>query len=273
MKKFLTRFIGFTLIVGAILGLAFSIAGLMVVSSAEQQVTARALAGLDLLDRALATTADGLSVADGALMEAEETVASLEITTLSVSQTISDTIPLVDSVASLVGKSLPTSIRAAQASLVAAESSAKIADDTLAVLTALALLGGVEYAPPVPLHTSIGQVSDSLDSLPPSFSEMESGLKTTSINLARIETDVAGLSGNIGQIDASVADARSVVGQYQGVVADLQAELVSIRAALPRWLLLLKWGISLILVWLGIAQVGLLSQGAEMVRRARLINQ
>lgn len=269
MKQFLARLIGITLILGAILGLVFSIAGLVVVSRVEYQVTNRTLAGLNLLDRALVATADGLSVADESLREAEDTVASLETTTLGMSQTISDTIPLVDSVANLVGEDLPDSIGAAQTALAAAESSAQVVDDTLALLAALALLGGVEYAPPVPLHTSIAQVSDSLDSLPASFSEMQIGLDTTANNLARIETDIAGIADNIGQTDASLADARSVVAQYQAVVADLQAEVVTIREGLPRWLRLLRWGISLTLVWLGIAQLGLLSQGLEIIRRSQ----
>jgi hypothetical protein len=273
MKQLLTRLVGFILVIGAILGLILSIAGLVVVSSVEHQVTTRIVAGLDLLDSALGSTADGLSVADKALVEAEDTVRSLETTTLGVSQTISDTIPLVDSVATLVGEDLPSSISAAQTALTAAESSAKVADDTLALLSAIALLSGIEYAPPVPLHAGIAQISDSLDSLPASFTEMERGMNTTSNNLARIKTDVAWLSGSIGQIDTSLADAQSVVGQYQSVVVSLRAELASTRTTLPRWLRWLRWGISLILVWLGIAQLGLLSQGLELVRRASGDNQ
>jgi methyl-accepting chemotaxis protein len=252
MKQLLTRLVGFILVIGAILGLILSIAGLVIVSSVENQVTTRIVAGLDLLDSALDSTADGLSVADKALVEAGDTVRSLETTTLGVSQTISDTIPLVDSVATLVGEDLPSSISAAQTALTAAESSA---------------LSGVEYEPPVPLHTGIAQISGSLDRLPAAFTEMERGLDTTSSNLARIETDVAWLSGSIGQIDTSLDDARSVVGQYQSVVVSLRAELASTRETLPRWLGWLRWGISLILVWLGIAQLGLLSQGLELVRR------
>jgi hypothetical protein len=267
MKQLLARLVGFILVIGAILGLILSIAGLVIVSSVENQVTTRIVAGLDLLDSALGSTADGLSVADKALVEAGDTVRSLETTTLGVSQTISDTIPLVDSVATLVGEDLPSSISAAQTALTAAESSAKVADDTLALLAALALLSGVEYEPPVPLHTGIAQISGSLDRLPAAFTEMERGLDTTSSNLARIETDVAWLSGSIGQIDTSLDDARSVVGQYQSVVVSLRAELASTRETLPRWLGWLRWGISLILVWLGIAQLGLLSQGLELVRR------
>ena len=269
MKQTLTRLVGFVLIAGAILGLTLSVAGLVILPRVERMVTTRALAGLDLLDRTLAATADGLSVADEALGRAVDSVALLQTTTQGVSQAIGDTVPLVDTVADMMGEDLPESIRAAQTALTAAQSSAKLADDTLSLLAAVPLLGLGEYAPAVPLHTGLGHISDSLGSLPASFSQMEQGLKTSSGNLARIEGDVAGLADQIGQIDSSLAQTRSVVTQYQSVVGDLQVEVAALRDGLPRWLRWLRWGLSLGLIWLGIAQLGLLSQGLEMVRRTR----
>ena len=269
MKQFFTRLVGYILIVGAILGLILSFAGLITVPRVEQQVTDRALAGLDLLDRALLAAAEGLSIADEALQEASDIVTSLQSTTLGASQAVSDTIPLVNSVATLAAKDLPNSITAAQTALGAAESSAKVVDDTLGVLATLARLGGVEYKPSVPLHTSIAQVSDSLDSFSALFSDMENGLNTSAENLARIESDITEMADSIGQIDANLANGQSVIGQYQDVVADLQAESATIRESLPRWLQLLKWGAWLTLIWLAIAQLGLLSQALEMIRRSQ----
>ncbi len=269
MKQFSTRIIGYILIVGAILGLILSIAGLITVPRVEQQVTDRALAGLDLLDRALLATAEGLFIADEAVQEASDIVASVQTTTLGAAQAVGDTIPLVNSVAALAGEDLPNSITAAQRALGAAESSAKVVDDTLGVLATLARLGGVEYQPSVPLHASIAQVSDSLDSFSASFSDMENGLITSAENLTHIESDIAKMADSIGQIDANLASAQSVIGQYQDLVADLQAESATIRESLPRWLQLLKWGAWLTLIWLAIAQLGLLSQGLEMIRRSQ----
>jgi hypothetical protein len=273
VKQFATRLIGYILIVGAILGLILSIAGLITVPTVEQQATDRALAGLDLLDRALLATAEGLSIADEALQDASDIAASLQTTTLGASQAVSDTIPLVNSVAALAGKDLPNSITAAQQALGAAESSAKVIDDTLSVLATLARLGGVEYQPSVPLHTSIAQVSDSLDSFSTSFSGMENGLITSAENLAHIESDITKMADSIGQIDANLTSTQSLIGQYQDVVADLQAESATIRERLPKWLQLLKWGAWLTLIWLAIAQLGLLSQGLEMIRRSQANKQ
>jgi hypothetical protein len=70
-------------------------------------------------------------------------------------------------------------------------------------------------------------------------------------------------------MDASLRDAQGVVSRYQGVVASLQADMRTLRGELPSGLNLVAWGIALILIWLGVAQVGLLSQGLEMLGRSR----
>lgn len=48
----------------------------------------------------------------------------------------------------------------------------------------------------------------------------------------------------------------------QGIVAMLQE-------GLPRWLAWMRLGFSLVLIWLGIAQIGLLTQGWELMGRGR----
>jgi hypothetical protein len=40
------------------------------------------------------------------------------------------------------------------------------------------------------------------------------------------------------------------------------------RDNLPEWLRWARFGLSLVLIWLGIAQLGLLTQGWELVRRS-----
>jgi hypothetical protein len=40
---------------------------------------------------------------------------------------------------------------------------------------------------------------------------------------------------------------------------------------LPGWLSVIRLGISLMLIWLGIAQIGLLTQGWELIQRSRKV--
>lgn len=268
MKRVLLRIGGLALIIAAVSGLVFSIAALVVVLRAKDEVTAAILARLDLASQALDATAEGLTVVDASLAKAQTALGALEATTEGVAVTIGDNQPLVDGLAALMGEDLPASITATQKSLTRVEASAKVVDDTLSGLNSLPFIGSLVYAPQTPLHTSLAEVSNSLDALSASFRQMEASLNTTGDNLERVKTDVEAVADNIGEIAPSLADAKGVVGRYQGVVASLRADVGSLRAGLPGWLNLTGWGMALLFVWLGIAQIGLLSQGLEMVGRS-----
>ena len=47
----------------------------------------------------------------------------------------------------------------------------------------------------------------------------------------------------------------------------MQVVVTNVRDNLPEWLRWVHTGLSLVLIWLGIAQLGLLTQGWDLVRR------
>jgi hypothetical protein len=61
-----------------------------------------------------------------------------------------------------------------------------------------------------------------------------------------------------------------VLDQYQGIVQDLRDMLSSARQSLPDWLTRVQVAASLVLIWLGIAQLGLITQGWELIGRSRI---
>jgi hypothetical protein len=77
------------------------------------------------------------------------------------------------------------------------------------------------------------------------------------------------MASDIGLIATSVGQAQSVLGQYKDVVAQLQSSATWISDSLPDWVYWLRLGLSLLLVWLGIAQFALITQGWELVGRSR----
>jgi len=265
MKRLLTRVLGLVLIVGGLSGLVFCIAALVVIAHTSEQITAGVMARVELVSRALDTTADGLSLADASLKKAQGTFSLMITATHSLAQSIGDNKPLVDSFATLASEDLPATITATQTSLAAAQASAKLVDDTLSLLSALPFAQVLHYAPPVPLHTSLAEISHNLDGLSASFQKMQAGLHTTSGNLERVATDITNLADKMEEIASSLTDARGVISRYQEVVISLQADLLRLHTGLPGWLRLARWGISLVLVWLGIAQLGLLVQGLELI--------
>ncbi|MBM4465663.1 MAG: hypothetical protein FJ014_08965 [Chloroflexi bacterium] len=265
MKLVLKRAVGFVLIGMAVAGMLLSLAGLVGVWRIKQPVMANLIAGLELTATTLATTAQGLDVVDQSLEAAAANVTALDATVLTLAKSISDTVPLVDSLATLTGKDLPTTVIATQTSLVTAQSSARIIDGVLRVVTSIPFFPGEPYNPSVPLHAALGEVSASLDGLSESFASMESSLEMTSDNLDLIEFEVNLVATEIRQINTSLEEAQKVASQYQALIARLQAQVEQIEAALPGWINLLAWVISIILVWVGVIQIGLLMQGLELI--------
>jgi len=269
--QLLTRVGGIVLIAAGVAGLIFSVVGLVVLARVEQRVEPVLMEQMELIDRTLAATADGLAVAETSLAQAVETTESLETTVAGVGQAIGDTGPMVESVADLLDEQLPATIKSTQDALMSVAASAKVVDDVLAVMTAIPFVGTDKYDPETPLQQSLEEVAASLDEIPNSLGAAQEGLTATSGNLEGLEEDFATMADNIGQIATSLESAQSVLVEYQLVVADLQTLAASVRQGLPEWLRLLRLAFSLVLIWLGIAQIGLLTQGWELIGRSHHI--
>jgi hypothetical protein len=268
-RQFWSRTIGIALIGAGVFGLVFSIVALVVALRSLAALGVVVNNELDVVDRALTTTGDGLNVAAGSLSDAQTTVGTLRATLINTSAAITDTLPTLDTLTTLTGTTLPTTIRSTQQALGSARETARVADSVLGAVSSFNLLSDAVYNPEVPLNAAIGDVSDSLNSLPPALATVEGGLVDARGNLGRIDRNMGDLAAGVGDIGSSVGEAQRVVGQYQELVRDLRREVARVREAAPRWLNLAGWGITLGLIWLALAQLGLLTQGWELVQRAQ----
>ncbi len=273
MKRILTRTLGIALITAGIAGLVFSILGLIAVARLEQRVGSAAMEQVVLVDETLAATAEGLTLAERSLAQTVNAASSLESAMAGVSQAVDDVTPTLDSVAQFLGEQLPATIETTQEALRSVSTSAQIVDDILLLVTDIPLLGMERYNPKVPLHRSFQEVADSLDQIPASLSTAHEGLVATIENLDGLEEDFGAMAEGIGALTTSLESAQSVLVKYQGVVADFQSLVDSVREGLPGWLRWIRLGISAALIWLGIAQIGLVTQGWEMVGRSRRTNR
>lgn len=266
MSSTITRLLGTMLIVAAIIGMVFSAAGIV----ALWRVHARALDALldvtDIVQATLQATSDGLRVADASLARAADSVAALEVATDSVATTLDETVPLTRGASELVGDELPASIDAMQASLGAAESGARVMDDTLAILSSIPFYPGEPYDPETSLGDGLAATAESMDGVKRSLVDMQASLDQVGDNLGAMEKTVQELAAAVGGIEQPMGDARAVVGQYEDVVDALVVQVATLAAALPRWIDLIAWFLSGVLVWLGFTQVGLLLQGLEWTR-------
>jgi hypothetical protein len=266
----LRRLSGILLIFAAGAGFIFTIVGLFEVWRFRPVVTNSGLETLALFDQTLTTTQNGLDIAGQALQSTTVGVESLQTTTQALSQTISDTNPLLDSLTSLTSKDFPAALDATQTSLASAQGSALLIDNTLATLSSIPFLPMTAYKPEVPLHTALAGVSTSLDSLKPALKTITDSLTTGKTNLSGVAVEINNISETTKEISTSLASAKTIIDQYKTVTTQLKTRLEAAQLAVPGWIMSTAWILTIVLAWSLIAQLGMGIQGLNLLRDHRL---
>ncbi len=173
---------------------------------------------------------------------------------------------MVTEITTLFDTNLPETIRATEQSLRTAQESALVIDSVLSTLSSIPLIGsGIGYNPDVPLSAALGEVADSLTGLPESFSSMEKSLTETGGNLETFQADLTVMAELIGEIENSVAQYDLVIVGYQQSLDQVKAGLKGLEESLPNTMRMLLMAVTVFLVWMAIAQLGLLTQGWELI--------
>ena len=257
--------IGIVFIGIAAISLLISGWGTLQIWAMRQPVADAAVAGVDLFAETLDTTTDALQVTAGSLQSASDAVTAVERTSLSVAQSISTTRTTIGSFANLMGRDMPTSIDATRTALKSAQSSAIVVDNVLTTLSRIPLIN-VQYNPAVPLSTSLGDVSKSLDNLPPTFSTLERNLNATGDSLDQVVTNLKELPKTTQPMQRNIADAQKVVTRYQSEVDRLQKLIQLLRPSLPMAITAGSLGLTFLVFWLGVLQMQMLLKGLELLR-------
>lgn len=259
------RIAGMLLMASAVLGLLISLAGVISVNYAGVALRSGLGRQLNTLEQALDATSEGLDLAEASLVEAERTVGNLSATVASASRAVSDTQPGLAAVETLSGERLPATIASTRQALDSAAETARAVD---AVLRALSIFG-LPYNPDVPLNAAIEGVAETLDDVPPALGEIAAGISTARKNTTAIAGDLTAVATGLEALSANLGSARGVVGQYEEVVGELQRAVARIRASAPFWIGLFQVGATLLLIWLALAQPGLLLQGWDLYQQGR----
>jgi hypothetical protein len=269
MKLFLMRLVGIALVAAGIAGLIFSVAGIFVLVEVEKRIEPVLMARVDQLDRALVATVEGLALADDTLGQASTLAGGLVSAVDGVNAAISGTVPTVDAVAKVLGEQLPATVDATQKTLATLAATAKGVDDFLVAVTSIPFLGGAGYNPEVPLHRGVGDVAASLDQIPAALDTAQQGLTATSNGLEGLQAEMTSMADDVQGIVGTLQDAEAVIDEYQVLLDDMQDMVSKAQVGLPQWLTYIRWGLTFVLIWLGVAQLGLITQGVEVIGRSR----
>ena len=259
------KVIGYTFIVAAILGLVFSIAGIILVWTVKSPLNTNVLSTLDVIDTTLETTSSGLTIVDETLTNTITDLNSIENTIKTAGKGINDSVPMVQSLSVLLSDNIPQSISATQTALATLEDAAGTLESTLRLITSIPFLPIEGYNPDVSFTTAVEDVSLSLDAIPESLSEMESTMNTTEGNLIMLGAQINIIARNISELKDSFYEIQLVFDQYQAVITQVQGKLDNFQDNIGNVITVSVWIFTIIFIWLGIAQLGLLTQGLERV--------
>jgi methyl-accepting chemotaxis protein len=259
------KIIGISFIVAAIFGLIFSIAGIVLVWGVKAPLTENLTNAINLIDTTLEATSSGLTVVDETLTKTVSDLTSLENTVQTAANGINDSVPMVENLSGLLSGSIPQAIEATQTGLTSLQNAAGTVESTLQLLTSIPFLPIENYDPDVSFTTALDDVSQSLDAIPESLAEMEDTLNTTQGNLIMLGAQARIVSRNISDLKSSVFEIQRVLEQYQTVITTAQERMNALRENLTTIITISAWIFTIIFVWLGIAQIGLLTQGLERV--------
>jgi len=257
---------GLLLIIASILGLVISIAGIGTLWRIEPNISAGLHSSVDLFVNTLETTTQGLTVTQGALKASVQTISSLADTVQTIGVTVQTSTPMVDQITVMMDEDLPNAINATVDSLNTAAKSAAVIDTLLGTLSGIPLIGStLSYDPATPLSVSLGEVADGLESLPASISKMHTSLQDTATSLETFQSDLSATSHSIREIETSVASYDSVIQGYQTSITQLKTGMGAVQTNLPNYVHLAVLALTAFLVWLAIAQLGLMTQGWELL--------
>jgi uncharacterized phage infection (PIP) family protein YhgE len=257
------RLSGYIFVVAAVVGILFSIYGLVEVWRAKAMLAQSVGDNLALLDQSFSTTQDGLTLVGKMLQTVSTDVSSLHATSDALVEAIHATNPMLDSLATLAGKTLPDSISATKTSLESAQGSALLIDNILGALTSIPFSPVAPYKPQVPLHTALAQISTSLDDIPPSLTTINASLVAGKTNLGQVEGELTKISATVKETSDNLDSAQKIIDQYKQVISQAKTNLEAAQLSAQGWITGLAWGVTFIIVWFMISQVGLGLQGID----------
>jgi hypothetical protein len=262
----LRKIVGILLMIAAVAGIIFSLVGQIEIWRYRPVVAKKVIDNLALVDQALNTSQDVLTIVDQAVHTTAIDAASLQATAQALALAIHDTNPTLDSLIRLTGEDFPAAVSATQTALASAQSSALLIDNALAALTSIPFSPVAAYKPAIPLHTALDQVSTSLNTLKPSLATINTSLIEGKANLGVMEVELTNISESTQGISSTLDSALTVIDQYKAVITQLKANVEAAQLGAQTWITAITWILSFVLGWALIAQLGLGMQGLDLVR-------
>lgn len=278
-----------------ILGLVMLLTGLFLLAAAlaGAYFIGDALAGLaEGVDRTFAVASQSLDTARDTLVLAQDAIGDMDgglataiESTASAAQTLSDSRPLLDNVATVTTQEVPEAVEGIQAALPNMIEVAAVIDSTLSTLSSVGIdreiplpFGGsiplrfdlgIDYNPTTPFDESLRGFDASLVGLPESLRGLEDDLATTSDNLVLLASNLQATSENLATINTRIGDLGPLLDQYALLIDEIDDLMVQIDTQLEDKLELIRFGVIALMIALGLSQLAPIYLGWELLTGKR----
>jgi uncharacterized phage infection (PIP) family protein YhgE len=260
------------------------VAGIIVGRQLVDAIGAGIQSNLQLTSQSLETVEETLLLAKTTISDVNSGLETVETTTTDLGRTINETRPLIDQVNQVASGDVPNSIEAVQTALPNMVEVAGIIDDTLTTLNNFRIdeniLGlpiqydlGINYNPDVPFDDSVLAMGESLEGLPETLRSLQIYMNVTNNNLQTISLGLNRVARDLNTINGRIAAVDPLLNEYIRIVNETRDNTRLIRAQLDEQLQMARLIVTIVMVWLGLAQVAPLYLGWELLagRRERLV--
>ncbi len=264
MKNLIFRFMGFFLMIIALLGILICSVGIFGIWKVKSSVETEVVSIFDLLSETVDSAAQGMNNIKTSLEAADVSMTTLDSSLSVIDVTITNSTHFFDTTYSLTSDTLPTTIRTTQKAIQAAAQSAKIVDDTLSIIAAIPLIGS-GYKPDVPLNKALQEISVSLDTLPGTIESMKDDVLQIKDSMLKMQSHLEDAKAQTERIKTSLAQTKDVLEKLNELTRRLQPRISALRQQVPRAFNGLAWGLTIFLVWFALAQTALIIQGLQLI--------
>jgi methyl-accepting chemotaxis protein len=272
----LRRILGITMVAIAISGIVLSIAGLVIGRQMVDNIGSGLDNTLSLTSQTLDTVGDTLNVTRQTVNDVNNSLTTTQETAANVARTINESRPLLDQIAQVASHDAPDSIEAVQASLPNVVAVAGTIDQTMHTLNDFQferrILGiplrfdlGIDYAPTEPFDVSVSRIGNSLDGLPARLRTLEVYLNVTDGNLYRVSQNLFDLAADLENIGNSVDQVEPLLEDYVRLTTETSDMIRQTRANIEQQIQTAKLVITIIFLYMGLAQIAPLYLGLEML--------
>ena len=274
------RLVGLIIIIVGLGGIFLSVTGMTAAPRLIDTIGDSLEANLVLVSESLETVQETLLLAQSTVTEVTGSLNTVEASAVHLGQTLNQTRPLLDQVATIASEDVPQSLDAIQATLPDLVQVAAAIDDTLTILNNFKIdqqiLGipikydlGIDYTPDIPFDQSVSSIGRSFEMLPDQLRDLDAYVVVANDNLALISDDVLAISQDLDGVNGRIAELDPLLEDYLRIVVELNDSTRQTRQIILGELTTLKRLITIALAWVALSQLAPLYLGLELLRGRR----